>query len=124
MRRLPHSPDDHGTPAGGIPADERSVRLRSDQIGQASLDTGLGGSPCMPGRDNLVTVWTVGASAVLAFYPPGGWRLARPAPEGAGEGAGFRIAQRRRDLGERRLGVPQQLPRDLEADLVRDGPIA
>ena len=61
---------------------------------------------------------------MMAFGPPGGRRLARPAPEGPGEGAGFRIAQRRRDLRERHLGVLQQLPRDLEPDLVRDRPVA
>src|SRR5215217_120664 len=50
------------------------------------------------GGDDSLTVSAVGMSAVTNFGPPSGRRLARPAPEGPGEGAGFRIAQRRRDL--------------------------
>ncbi len=42
-------------------------------------------------------------SPPTALDPPGGRGLAGPAPEGAGEGAGLGIAQRRRDLAQRHL---------------------
>src|SRR4051794_19068747 len=60
----------------------------------------------------------------MPFGSPGARRFARPAPEGAGEGAGLRIAQGRRDLRERHVAVLQQLAGNLEADLVRQCPVA
>src|SRR5215218_185226 len=61
---------------------------------------------------------------MMAFVPPCCRGLARPASEGAGEGARFRIAERRSYLGEWHLGVLQQLTCNLEPDLVRNCPVA
>ena len=59
----------------------------------------------------------------MAFGPPGCRRLARPAPEGRVKALAG-IAEGGCDLSKRDLGILQQLTRDLEADLVRDRPVA
>src|SRR5690349_13806323 len=63
-------------------------------------------------------------SAVLPFRTPSLGCLTRPAPECAGESAGFRIAESGCDLGQRHFGVFQQLAGDFEPDLVIEGSVA
>ena len=53
-----------------------------------------------------------------ASRPPDGRRLPRPAPEGAREGTGLEVAERRGHLAQGNPGLGQQLASDLEPRLV------
>jgi hypothetical protein len=93
-----------------------SVRERTNAAGNAALQ--LSPEPSVQFRTRL-TVRPVRALRGMPFSSPGARRFTRPAPEGAGESAGLRIRQGRRDLRERHFSIFQQLPGNLEADLVR-----